>query len=448
MSSLNDSARSTASGLLSMAIAMVACHKDNYLYCVGHASDPSCVDAMPSCSTSAQCSAPTAVCKLPDMTCVQCTPSEATACTGATPVCGDGHTCRSCTAHAECPSSACLPNGACGTDADANVAYVDPAGTDNTNCTLAAPCTLVSKALATNRPFVKFRGTTNEQVMLNRSVSFLADPGAKLTDTKNGILLKIDGPSTVAIYDLEITGASGVNSPGISLQAGNTATVSLIRVKLTDNTGGGLSATGGTLTVTQSTVTNNPGGGISITGTQLDITNTSISGNLVGGLTISNSRFVVVGNAFFNNGSSASTVGGVSIQTTQSAANRLEFNSFNKNLTQDGVGSAIQCIAGTFTARNNIMSGNGTLTNMEQTGGSCMHAYSIALPGSLPSGGTNVAQDPQFRNTVTGDLHIKPGSPAIRAAAPDSDLTGVASRDIDGDPRVSPADLGADQIPR
>ena len=41
-----------------------------------------------------------------------------------------------------------------------------------------------------------------------------------------------------------------------------------------------------------------------------------------------------------------------------------------------------------------------------------------------------------------------PSSPSQRAHGdPTSDLTGIASHDIDGDPRVSPADLGADQIP-
>jgi hypothetical protein len=94
------------------------------------------------------------------------------------------------------------------------------------------------------------------------------------------------------------------------------------------------------------------------------------------------------------------------------------------------------------------MSGNGTQTNLEQTGGSCTHAYSIAIPGTLPPGGTNLASDPLFKDPSTGDLHIQAGSPAIRAADPASDLTGLAAYDIDGDLRVSPADLGADQILR
>jgi hypothetical protein len=47
---------------------------------------------------------------------------------------------------------------------------------------------------------------------------------------------------------------------------------------------------------------------------------------------------------------------------------------------------------------------------------------------------------------TTGDLHISATSPARGAADPASDLTGIAARDIDGDARTSPADLGADEV--
>jgi hypothetical protein len=141
------------------------------------------------------------------------------------------------------------------------------------------------------------------------------------------------------------------------------------------------------------------------------------------------------------------SVGGIAISTAQNAVNRLEFNSFHGNQTQLGVGAAIQCIAGTFTARNNIMSENGTLTNMEQVGGACAHTYSIARPGMLPAGTGNASVDPLFVNTTTGDLHIRTGSPALGAADPNSDLTGPAARDIDGDVRAARADIGADEVP-
>jgi len=100
-----------------------------------------------------------------------------------------------------------------------------------------------------------------------------------------------------------------------------------------------------------------------------------------------------------------------------------------------------------FTARNNILSGNGTLNNLEQVGGTCAHAYSIIRPGTVPPGMGNSSMDPLFENTLTGDLHLEAGSPALGAADPGSDLGGLAGRDLDGDPRTAPADLGADEVP-
>jgi hypothetical protein len=379
------------------------------------------------CGSSAECIAPL-ICDIGETNmCVECTQQEAAACVGATPVCGDDRACRSCTSHGECPvSNACLPDGSC---ADAGqVAYVEPApgGTDNNNCTQAMPCTVIAKAVATGRPYVKLKGTTDEQVTLNnRNVTLLADPSAKLTSTSNGILLRIDGTSQVSIYDLEISGASGGSGFGISIPAGATGTVMLARTKVRGNQAGGISAAGGTLTVTQSTISNNTGGGISMM----------------------NSTFVIVGNVFFQNGSLGGLTGGVAITAPASSTNRLEFNSFNQNATADAVAPGIQCtVAGGFTARNNIVSGNLSPTNMDQIGGNCSHVYSIVRPGVLPPGTGNSNPDPMFTNMTTGDLHLRAGSPASGAADPGSNLAGLASRDIDGDARTAPADIGADEI--
>jgi hypothetical protein len=68
-------------------------------------------------------------------------------------------------------------------------------------------------------------------------------------------------------------------------------------------------------------------------------------------------------------------------------------------------------------------------------------------PGILPPGIGNSSIDPQFVNTTIGDLHLRANSPARRNADPNSDLSGPAARDIDGDLRITPADVGADQIP-
>lgn len=126
----------------------------------------------------------------------------------------------------------------------------------------------------------------------------------------------------------------------------------------------------------------------------------------------------------------------------------MDFNSFTQNKTMNGTGPALHCDAGSFTARNNIMSNNAQTGATVQYGGSCAHAYSISIstPGTLPSGTGNSSADPSFVEPATGNLHLQANSPARGAADPASDLTGVAALDIDGDPRTKPADIGADQV--
>jgi hypothetical protein len=261
-----------------------------------------------------------------------------------------------------------------------------------------------------------------------------------------------------------------MNNPGISLVSGNAAVVSLVRATVSGNAGGGISATGGTLMLSQSTVSNNPGGGVSATngaavtvsqskisgntnggiqtsGGTLTVSQSTISGNVPGGgISATNGVFVIVGNVVFNNGGNTSLVGGISIGSTMSAMNRLEFNTIALNTALDNTGSGVHClVAGTFTAKNNIIADNHNPTQTMQIDGGCMHAYSLVRPGTPPTGTGNIGDDPKFVNEAMGDLHLQPTSPARGKADPSADLTGIAAHDIDGTTRIAPADLGAYQ---
>lgn len=174
--------------LILVAVVVIGCTK-NSNYCPGANPDNNCaeidapgpaIDAPPTgCGSDGECSGATAVCDTSTRACVACTTSEPGACTGTAPVCKQD-ACVACSSHSDCSSNVCLPDGSCGTDA--NVAYVDPGGTDNTSCTKATPCTKVAKALATAKPFLKFHGTTNEQVSINnQNLTVLADAGAQLS---------------------------------------------------------------------------------------------------------------------------------------------------------------------------------------------------------------------------------------------------------------------------
>lgn len=418
--------------LLLVLVPAAGCKTRDPYFCEGAPRD-NCLllDADVPCTRSSECSGDKPVCDVGGTgVCVQCTPAEADACGGTTPVCR-ATACEACAAHADCPASdVCLPDGACADPALDLVAYVAPGGT-GTTCTRAMPCGTLDAALLTGKPTIKIAaGLVKDNKLTTisgRAVTILAEPGAKLDRDGDGAILEVRSANTdVQIYDLEITGATDPGGDGIQLQQnGGNPVLALTRVAVTGNQGRGLSASGGTLTVTQSTLSGNAGGGISVM----------------------NGTFAIVGNVFFNNGNDTLNIGGVAINSAQSTANRLEFNSFNLNKAVAGKGTAIDCFAGAFTARNNIMSENGTLANMVQVGGTCTHAYSIVRPGMVPVGTGNSGMDPLFQNTTTGDLHLKPGSPALRAADPSSNLTGLAAHDIDGDVRTSPADIGADEVP-
>lgn len=469
--------------------------KINPAYCAAHPTDEDCTsapepDAQLGCSSSAQCTQPKAVCMVEQSTCVQCTDAERGACTGDTPACGDDHTCVACTAadrgactgptpvcgsentcvqctaadvgacagttpvcggdntcrtcvsHAECASAACLPDGACGDDI--NVAYVSPAGT-GTSCTHASPCLKVDEALKTRRPFVKFQGTTNEQVSLNDvNVTFLSEPGAKLTSTSNGFLLKIDGASQISIYDLELTGASGSNGTAILLQPTTTATVHISRVTISGNTGPGILLGSGTLDISRSTITGNVGAGITTSGGVLNLAQSTIAGNGGGGILINGSAFVIRNNFVYRNGNALNaTTGGINIGGPSVEPSKLELNTIADNLSSGGgfsVGGVFCDRVGYTAAGNLIFRNTGGASGSVQTLGVCSFGNSFVSAGT-----SSVDNTPMFvhPNSAPFDYHLTAASPKTIV-----DAAGLCTgSDFDGDPRPigTACDLGADE---
>jgi hypothetical protein len=267
--------------------------------------------------------------------------------------------------------------------------------------------------------------------------------------TGGDVLTVKDTGTSLTIYDLAISGAQG-SSVGITL-AGGVPALALTRVTVSNNAGGGI-ASAGTLTIDQSTITSNgsSGPGISITGGSLSLAQSLVSGNRGGGVDVTGTtaKFAIVSNKFLGNGAGdpmGSLIGAVNIRANFASTNLLEFNTFYKNLSTDGIGAAIQCDPATFTARANIMFANGTGSNLDQTSGTCTHSYSIARPGTVPTGMSNQGSDPLFVDAPNGDFHLQAGSPAIGAANALAPLTGLSARDFDDHPRTSPVNLGAYQ---
>jgi hypothetical protein len=425
------------------------------------------------CTSNAQCAAPRAVCEVTSGACVECiAPSEVEACSGVTPVCGADHACRGCEAHGECASGACGPDGAC---ADASqVAYVARTGSGNA-CTQASPCPLLKDALAKNLPFIKIAasGAANDTatvVIDGKVVTILAEPGATLDRDGNGPALEVRSANAdVVIYDLHVTGATGItdghgilmtpnggqpkltlvrvtvdNNQGAGISAtGSTLTVSQSTVSA--NSAGGISATGGTLTVSQSTVATNNGVGISATGGTLTVSQSTVLTNNGGGIAIVAAQFDVTNTIVASNGSPSSVFGGVRVDQSNTGVRRFDFNTVTNNVAAASSTTGVVCTLVTqpVTFSNNIVYANQVGGDRTQVGGSnCNWTYSDIGPDTVAGTG-NINVDPLFVNLAQNDFHLTASSPAKDVADP----AATQALDFDGDtrPQGSGRDMGADE---
>jgi hypothetical protein len=373
--------------------------------------------------SSRDCAAPLAVCDVTGtMSCVQCTPAESAACAGTTPACVS-NSCQRCTAHAQCAASnVCLPDGSCA-DA-AQVAYVQEGGA-GTTCTKAAPCGTLADGVNASKPIVKIApgivSDTRVATIVGRAVTIVADPGAKVTRSNQGVILQVQNDGAdVAIYDLEITAGNGAGNPAISVPSGGAPKLSLTRVTVDVNAGQGISVNAGTFAMSGSTVSFNTGGGITLSGAKFDITN----------------NFIV------NNGSAGSPFGGVSIASIVGAAPyRFDFNTLTGNTANGTLTAGLVCsaIAAPLTFANNIVFRNGM--GMQVEGTNCAWNYSDI--GQAVPGTGNINTDPMFVSVLQDNFHLQATSPARDVADPAATI----NVDFDGDPRPQGArsDMGADE---
>ena len=114
-----------------------------------------------------------------------------------------------------------------------------------------------------------------------------------------------------------------------------------------------------------------------------------------------------------------------------------------------GSNSAIHVISGTVGITNTIVASY--TTGIRQIDGSVNEDYNLyygngtdinSTGGALVSGGNSLSgEDPRFLDPAGGDFHLGAGSAAIKAGI-DIGVT----EDIDGEPRVAPPDIGADEV--
>jgi hypothetical protein len=191
-----------------------------------------------------------------------------------------------------------------------------------------------------------------------------------------------------------------------------------------NNAGGGISSSGGSLTVAQSTISNNAGGGISVTSSEFDITNTFIVGN----------------------GSATGDFGGVLLSQTNVGTRRFEFNTVSENVGAAGNSLGVVCllVSQAVTFSNNIVFGNQVGNGRTQVGGDADCNWTFSDIGDTVAGAGNLNVDPLFVDPAQGNFHLQGGSLARNAADPNATL----ATDGDGDPRPEGArrDMGADEV--
>lgn len=404
-------------------VLVAACSKTNPNYCEGN-PDNNCniepdAGGSQGCTTSDECSGATPVCDPNDMVCVTCSGTDTGACSGTAPVCADDNSCRSCVAHGECTlSNACLPTGGCGDDA--TVAYVAATGDNANPCTKASPCKTITYAATLGKPYVKVESNLDEAVVLsNVNVTILGAPGTRLTRSSSvGAIVTVSGDSDVVIEDLVIRDGLGATGHGILVGASEPVDLTLLRVKLLNNSGNGVNVQGGKLTMSR----------------------TLVSGNTSGGAIIS-AAFDITNSMFVANGSMTVTTGGLML-TPQGQANVFRFNTVANNVSSDptvtvrGMNCAFPFASASVIVANNQVAAN------------CTFDYSLFPVGTAVTG-TNKAGNAEFKSTDAANatapdyFRIGATSAAIDGGEPSSSVM----TDIDGDsrPQGGIRDIGADE---
>jgi len=453
-------------------LALAGCSERNSQFCDNpkNANDPTCKSGGP-CTTDTDCTSTSGfpVCdtnatSATTGTCVLCTATDHSACTGMTPRC-ENLACVACVDDSDCGAAGvgvCLPNGSC---ADPNsIIHATVNGSMSPGCgDVGNACTLTNALMAVTltKNVIKLdeagpytSDMNNIVVNTDAAIELTIDArGAVVHSNTDGAILTINSnkatnkPATILGGTIE--GATGSGGDGIQCNAN--ATLNIFGTAIRTNEESAINAGNCTLTVTGADIRNNSTktgstvfSGIVISAGSITLSRSTIVSNRGGGISIANNgKFEVVGNVFLSNGDSGVNVSGVSISTTTSG-NRLEFNTITQNKSDMTHAAGVQCSAPNFTAQNNIIwNNNSTLgINGMQVNG-CSYMYSDIGPAFIPIlNDHNLIIDPSFVND-TNDLHLQPGSMVRGKANPGANLIGTASKDMDGKPRVQPADLGA-----
>jgi hypothetical protein len=347
-----------------------------------------------------------------------------------------------CVADTDCDNGICHElDGSCIPDAE--VLFVAPNG-QGTACTRMAPCGSLQTA-------IDARTQTRFTVALaagNYSTSF------DTMMTPNGVTkLLVSGPvrawdqvvitssaqnrvhtGLTAIFEgVTIRGAGDNDADGINSRG--TTTISRVWIDLANRDG--VACAAGTATILDSQITKSTERGVYASGGTLSIERTQILSNTTFGIHVDGAQYSIVNSIIASNGSSVMQTSGVRLRTAGNGGMAVfRFNTLARN---QGLFALSMTCDNPVNISNVIVGEQMFLT--PTIGGACSATYSLfnTMAGMAPAGTGNIAGDPMFVSTT--DFHLKMGSPAIDKANPN----GAVSIDIDGQQRVSPPDIGADE---
>jgi hypothetical protein len=334
--------------------------------------------------------------------------------------------------HSECASGVCGADGSC--VAESQIAYVDVTGSQAADCSMATPCSTVTRALQVGKEFVSIgTGTYTSSAALNMNgqhsligrglplpVLSRSTAGSVLTITTGKLTLEhlVIRDASLATDDYgagvlctSLGGAPEVHLKDVTLREneiglrGQNCTMHATASSLISNTSGA-SLTDSTASFDQCLVTLN-GGGLSLDGGQYSVTNS----------------FIV------RNSPPSTATAALDLFTSQNGT-RVEFNTIADNA---GIGfrCGLQNVTGAFPS--NIIARNMTQTQ----GPNCSFPSSIIVD-------TDVSAIKFVSATASPyDYHLGAGSIAIDAATVS---TNDHDYDDDARPQGAGRDVGADEF--
>lgn len=348
-----------------------------------------------------------------------------------------------CVADTDCAGGICHElEGACVPDAE--VLFVAPSGT-GTTCTRAMPCGTLQVAIDARtqaRYTVALAAGTYtssfDTVAMPGGVDNLVVSGPTrawgdaviMTSAMNRVHAGLE-----ALFE-GLTIRGGGNGGAAGIDSRGATTLSRVHVDLAADDG--VVCAGGSMTILDSQITKSASTGVYASSGALVIQRTQVVGNGVYGIHVDGSSFTIVNSIIASNGKAFMQTGGARLRTAGGGDAVFRFNTFARNL---GITSpALTC--DNAVGISNVIVGEQAFITPAITA-SCSATYSLfnVSAGAAPPGTGNITGDPMF--VGMNDFHIQAGSPAIDKANP----TGAEPIDIDGQQRIAPPDIGADERP-